>query len=82
MRSKLPPPAYPSPKELELFREVLLKRAHVAYDKSLSREKLETLCVGDEDMSAEYQLAAGQHRPQSEAQALTASEETDAEESD
>lgn len=79
MRSKLPPPAYPSPQELELFREILLKRAHVAYDKSLPREELETLYVGSEDMSAEERLAAGQHRFQTEAQNLTASDEADAE---
>ena len=79
MRSKLPPPAYPSPQELELFREILLKRAHVAYDKSLPREELETLYIGSEDVSDEKRLAAGQHRFQTGAQDLTSSGEVDAE---
>ncbi|RBR22131.1 uncharacterized protein FIESC28_04636 [Fusarium coffeatum] len=79
MRSKLPPPVYPSPQELELFREILLKRAHVAYDKSLPREELETLYIGGEDVSDEERLAAGQHRFQTGAQDLTSSDEVDAE---
>ncbi|KAJ4022441.1 hypothetical protein NW766_001476 [Fusarium irregulare] len=79
MRSKLPSLAYPSPQELELFREILLKRAHVAYDKSLPREELETLYIGSEDVSDEKRLAAGQHRFQTGAQDLTSSGEVDAE---
>ncbi|KPA39805.1 hypothetical protein FLAG1_07333 [Fusarium langsethiae] len=50
--------SYLPAKELKFFCEILLKRAHIAYNQSLSRAKMETLYSADDSMDAKYYLVA------------------------
>ncbi|KAI6753185.1 hypothetical protein HG531_005354 [Fusarium graminearum] len=50
---KLPPPKYPSAKALGYLHDMLLKRAHVAYDKTLPRSELAKLRPSNEDVDPE-----------------------------
>ncbi|KAM0502726.1 hypothetical protein ACHAP8_003556 [Fusarium lateritium] len=74
-KKKLPPPSYPSAKELKFFGEMLLKRAHVAYDKSLPHGEISTLLSEDDSNDSEFQLAAHQLQLQRGAQDYMAAEE-------
>ncbi|CAG1987119.1 unnamed protein product [Fusarium graminearum] len=72
---KLPPPKYPSDKALGYLHDMLLKRAHVAYDKTLPRSELAKLRPSNEDVDPEYQTASNQLELQRGAQDLELTEE-------
>ncbi|KAM0392913.1 hypothetical protein ACHAQC_006231 [Fusarium culmorum] len=72
---KLPPPKYPSAKALGYLHDMLLKRAHVAYDKTLPRSELAKLRPSNEDVDPEYQAASNQLELQRGAQDLELTEE-------
>ncbi|PTD05729.1 hypothetical protein FCULG_00002200, partial [Fusarium culmorum] len=72
---KLPPPKYPSAKALGYLHDMLPKRAHVAYDKTLPRSELAKLRPSNEDVDPEYQAASNQLELQRGAQDLELTEE-------
>lgn len=72
---KLPPPKYPSAKALGYLHDMLLKRAHVAYDKTLPRSELAKLRPSNEDVDPEYQAASNQLELQRGLQDLELTEE-------